>query len=45
MRVTNANAVIYQAFGVEVKDACVKLQGVVSRKKQFFPAIVEALQQ
>ena len=41
----NANAVIYQAFGVEVKDACVKLQGVVSRKKQFFPAIVEALQQ
>lgn len=41
----NANAVIYQAFGVEVKDDCVKLQGVVSRKKQFFPAIVEALQQ
>jgi manganese-dependent inorganic pyrophosphatase len=41
----NASSLIAQAFNVKVEGDCADLEGVVSRKKQFFPAIVEALQQ
>lgn len=41
----NASGIIRQAFAVEAVEDCAVLNGVVSRKKQFFPAIVEALQQ
>ena len=41
----NAAGLIEQAFNVSVNGDCAVLSGVVSRKKQFFPAIVEALQQ
>ena len=41
----NASATISQAFNVGTTDDSVYLDGVVSRKKQMLPAIMEALQQ
>lgn len=41
----NAAELLAGAFNVDIKDKCVILKGVVSRKKQLFPAIMEALQQ
>ena len=41
----NAANLIEHAFNVDVSGDCAVLNGVVSRKKQFFPAIVETLQQ
>lgn len=41
----NAVSLIQHAFNVQAASGCATLDGVVSRKKQFFPAIVEALQQ
>lgn len=41
----NAADLIALAFNVKVAGDCAELKGIVSRKKQFFPAIVEALQQ
>lgn len=38
-------ATISQAFNVGTTDDSVYLDGVVSRKKQMLPAIMEALQQ
>jgi manganese-dependent inorganic pyrophosphatase len=37
--------VIQEAFGVEVKDRSTVLKGVVSRKKQMIPGILEQLPQ
>lgn len=41
----NAAETLAGAFNVDIVDNCVILKGVVSRKKQLFPAIMEALQQ
>ena len=42
----NAEQVLMQAFNIdEITNNYVILPGVVSRKKQFLPAIVEVLQQ
>ncbi|MDO5402069.1 MAG: putative manganese-dependent inorganic diphosphatase [Eubacteriales bacterium] len=41
----NAAELLAGAFNVDIRDKCVILKGVVSRKKQLFPAIMEALQQ
>lgn len=41
----NAAELLAGAFNVDRTDKCVILKGVVSRKKQFFPAVMEALQQ
>ncbi len=42
---TNASELVYEAFGVKNPDGYFMLKGVVSRKKQFIPAIIEAMQQ
>lgn len=41
----NAAELLAGAFNADIADGCVILKGVVSRKKQLFPAIMEALQQ
>lgn len=41
----NAAELLSGAFNADIADGCVILKGVVSRKKQLFPAIMEALQQ
>lgn len=41
----NASSILSMAFNMDVNEDCVLLKGVVSRKKQFLPAIMEALQQ
>ena len=40
-----ANRVVERAFGVQVEDGVALLPGVVSRKKQMIPALIEALRQ
>ena len=40
-----AKDIISTAFNVNVSGDSVKLKGIVSRKKQLVPAIMEALQQ
>lgn len=42
---TNAQELVTEAFGVKAKDYYFSLKGVVSRKKQFIPSIIEAMQQ
>lgn len=41
----NSKELVEEAFGVKCIDDKVLLKGVVSRKKQFIPAIIEAMQQ
>jgi len=41
----NAESIISQAFELEWDGECVVLPGVVSRKKQFLPPVMEVLQQ
>lgn len=41
---TNAKELVKEAFGVRSHDHHFVLKGVVSRKKQFIPAIIEAMQ-
>ena len=41
----DAEEVVARAFGTEVKDGVVLLPGVVSRKKQVIPALMNALKQ
>ena len=40
----DAESVLHRAFGVEPVDGYVTLEGVVSRKKQFIPAVIRAFE-
>lgn len=40
----DAESVLHRAFGVEPTDGYVTLDGVVSRKKQFIPAVIRAFE-
>ena len=42
---SNAENLIENAFGVVCEDSSALLPGIVSRKKQLIPAIMESLQQ
>ncbi len=39
-----AKELVQEAFGVDCEDGCAILEGVVSRKKQFIPSLMVALQ-
>ena len=39
-----AEDILRRAFGTEPEDGVFRLEGIVSRKKQFFPAILTALE-
>ena len=41
----NADTIMSQAFGVDKQQDTYILKNVVSRKKQFLPAIMEAMEQ
>ena len=39
-----SDGLVYEAFGEKVEDSSCRLEGVVSRKKQLIPALMEAAQ-